>query len=475
MRFLILAALLLGHVAVAQDQPAGPNILFIISDDLSAEALGCYGNEQAHTPHIDALAQRGLLFERAYCHFPVCGAARAALLSGLYPQQNGVTGNADRDILSTSLGDHPTLPEHFKNEGYTSVRCGKLYHMRVPGHITAGISGPDHPASWNEAYNFQSAEQWTRGPAEMLSNETLKPDPQRNRHYGLGYGTAFYVVEDPTDGSEQHDSRATDKAIEVLKRHRRSRQPLFLAVGYVRPHVPLVAPATFYEPFDADQLTLPEQIEGDLEDIPPIGRGRVGSIHGPDTDQKARRTLRAYYASVSYMDAQVGRLIAALDEQGMTGNTIIVFMSDHGFHLGEHGMWQKFNLHEESARIPLILAGPGIDEGLRSEAVTESVDLYPTLCALAGLPIPERCVGLDLTHVGEPRDFAYVLHSTGHLIRTADWAYILYRDGSEELYDMVNDPKQFTNLAKDAGSIEVLDAMRVRLKTRLQTMGGGTR
>lgn len=467
--------LLLGLVLVLpafsgqpQAQPGPkPNILFLIADDLSAQALGCYGNKQVKTPHLDALAKRGTVMDRAYCQCPVCGPARAALLSGQYPQQNGVTRNSDKDILSTSLGEHPTLPQHFKNNGYTTVRLGKLYHMRVPGHITAGISGPDHPASWTEAHNFQAPEQWTPGKSYQTCKTRLKPDPERNIHYSLGYGPAFFVVEDPTDGAQQHDVQATDKAIELLKGDLKDK-PFFLAVGYVRPHVPLVAPQPFYEPYQADEMQLPAYPRGDRLDIPRLGITGLGERRGPDTDEKRRQTLRAYYASVSFMDAQVGRLLDELDKQGLSKNTIVIFLSDHGYHLGEHDFWQKMSLHEESARIPLIAAGPGIDPLQRWPGLVESVDIYPTLSLMAGLPIPKGCSGTLLYGMkDDPKRMAYCYKGNGHLLRTQDWAYIRYKDNTEELYNMAVDPKQFTNLAKTPESSRQLQAMRELLDKKL--------
>jgi iduronate 2-sulfatase len=468
MKHLLWLLLLLAALpAFAEQERTPPNVLFIIADDLSAQALGCYGNEQVKTPNIDRLAARGFVMDRAYCQYPVCGPARAALLSGLYPQQNKVTGNSDKDILSQSLGDRPTLPQYFKQNGYTSVRLGKLYHMRVPGDITAGVSGPDHKPSWSQAYNFRSDEQWTPGKTEHLSGEKLKPDPDRSVHYALGYGGAFFVVEDPTDGSEQHDVRATDKAIELMGELKD--EPFFLAIGYVRPHVPLVAPKAFYEPYTADEMKLPERVENDLADIPKLGITGTGKRRGMKDEMARKRTLRAYYASVSFMDAQVGRLLDELDKQGLTDNTLIVFLSDHGYHLGEHDFWQKLSLHEESARIPLIAAGPNIEPGKRWPGLVESVDLFPSMCVFAGLPIPKHCVGLDLVSAREdPRESAYTLVRNGHLLRTKDWAYMRYRDGSEELYNMKVDPKQFTNLAKDEGSKKPLLALRGLLDVKLK-------
>lgn len=465
--------------AKADDRP--PNVLFIIADDLSANALGCYGNEQVHTPNIDALAKRGVRFERAYCQYPVCGPARAALLSGLYPQQNGVTHNGFHDTLTDALGDHPTLPQHFKNHGYTTARIGKLYHMGVPGHITAGVSGPDHAPSWTEAYNIQAPEQWTTGVSYLLSNERLKPDPNRDIHYGLGYGTAFFCIEDPTDGAEQHDVKATDMAIELMGKYAAADSPFFLAVGYVRPHVPLVAPKSYFDLYDAEQLKLPEQVENDLDDIPRLGWNRLGSRSGTDTDEKRRAVLRAYYASVSFMDAQVGRLLEELDEQGLTENTIVVFLSDHGYHLGEHDMWQKLSLHEESVWIPLIVTSPATPERGVSSRNVESIDLYPTLCMHAKLPIPAGCQGeiaSDIHQLIDTRDVrikqgrlaVYALSRSGHLLRTKEFAYIRYNDGSEELYDMHADPKQFNNLAQDALQQEAIDWYRKALDDKLKSL-----
>lgn len=469
MKHLLCLVLLLAAMPIfGEEKQAPPNVLFIIADDLAANALGCYGNEQVLTPNIDKLAQRGTVMDRAYCQYPVCGPARAALLSGLYPQQNGVTTNSDKDILTQSLGDHPTLPEHFKNNGYTTVRLGKLYHMRVPGHITAGISGPDHPASWTVAYNFKSDEQWTPGKSYQTCNTKLKPDPMRNIHYGLGYGPAFYVVEDPTDGAEQHDVQATDKAITLLRSEMKDK-PFFLAVGYVRPHVPLVAPESYFELYEPDAMKLPTFPRGDRLDIPKLGITGVGERRGPDTHEKRQQTLRAYYASVSFMDAQVGRLLDELDKQGLTKNTIVIFKSDHGYHLGEHDFWQKQSLHEESARIPLIAAGPGVEPGERWPGLVEAVDIYPTLSVMAGLPVPEKCAGTLLYGMkDDPKQMAYCLGRNGNLLRTKDWAYMRYKDGSEELYDMVNDLKQFTNLAKDEASSDMLETMRGLLDEKLK-------
>lgn len=442
------------------------NVLFLISDDLGAQALGCYGNKDVHTPHIDALAKRGMRFTNAYCQFPVCGPSRAALMSGLYPQQNGVVGNGSSDELTAVLGDRPTVAQHFKAQGYYSARVSKIYHMRVPGDITAGVDGPDHAASWTEKFNCQGPEWWTEGPKEHLSNERLNFD--RDKHYGLGFGGAFYVVRATGDGSEQPDHQAAVRAGKLLAAHKDN--PFFLAVGFVRPHVPLVAPEKFYDPYPPKKMTLPKAVANDWDDIPKAGLSKTSGMKGDAEKQK--KTLAAYYASVSYMDAQVGKVLAALDKNGLSDKTIVVFTSDHGYHLGEHEFWQKMSLHEESARVPLIIAGPGIKPG-ESSSLVEAIDLYPTWCELAGLPVPPHCVGKSLVPIlkdpaTEVRDMAYCFKGSGHLVRTKRWAYMQYKNGDEELYSMEQDPKQFTNLAKTKP--EVAKKMRARLKNKLASM-----
>jgi len=451
--------------AAAEDRPQRPNVLFIMADDLTANALGCYGNDKARTPNLDKLALRGTVMDRAYCQYPVCGAARAALMTGLYPQQNGVTGNPNRDTLTASLGDHPTLPQHFKQHGYTTARVGKIYHMNVPGDITAGAPGTDHPASWSMAYNIKAPEWMSHGKSEHLSNEKLNKDPEK--HYGLGFGTAFYIVQANNDDLSQHDSLAADKAIALLGELKD--KPFFLAVGFVRPHVPFVAPQSYFDPLDATKLPLPEQVDNDLADIPRAGWSRIGAKTGTDTDEKRKRVLRGYYASVSYMDAQVGRLLDELDRLKLTDNTIVVFLSDHGYHLGEHDFWQKMSLHEESAKIPLIAAGQGIEPGKRWDGFVESVDIYPTLCLMAGLPIPKPCAGMVLYGTkDDPRSSSYTTRSGSHLLRTKEYAYMRYKDGSEELYDMVKDPKQFTNLAGLDEHRDAIELLRKQLDEKLK-------
>ncbi len=426
------------------------NILMIISDDLTAESLGCYGNTQCHTPNIDALASRGLKLNRAYCQFPVCGPSRAALMSGTYAQCVGVVGNGSAEQFSRWMGDRPSMSQFFRERDWRTTRISKIYHMRVPGDITKGVAGPDHANSWDHTWNAHAPEWMTEGTAVHLSREKLKMDPEG--HYNLGFGSAFYVVQgsDPS-GAKQADVMAADQAIKALETQ--GDQPFFLAVGLVRPHVPLVAPSPFFERYPDSEMELPHVPENDWDDIPQSGISKNSRGSGLDTPLKKQQTLAAYYACVEFMDAQVGRILNKLDELGLEDRTIVVFTSDHGYHLGEHELWQKMSLHEESTRIPLILSVPG-KAAVESNSLTQQIDLYPTLVELHGLTVPEHVQGKSFAALwDEPakkiHDAVYCLRGRDHLIRTPDWAFIQYRDGEAELYNMREDPKQFTNRIHD--------------------------
>lgn len=446
------------------------NILFLISDDLGAQSLGCYGNPQCKTPAIDALAKRGVRFTRSYCQFPVCGPSRAALMSGMYAQSIGVMGNGGASQFTARIGDRLTMTGLFKSQGWNSLRVSKIYHMRIPGDITAGVHGPDHAASWTERYSVHAPEWFSKGKAYNLTNERLRF--QKTKHYNLGFGTAFYVVEGSTDGSEQADVLAADKAIELLGKQ--ADKPFFLAVGFVRPHVPLVAPASFYEPYPADQMELPASVEDDQADIPKLGISKNSKRAGLTEDAQKQRVLRAYYASVAFMDRQVARVLKALDDNGLREDTIVVFTADHGYHLGEHDFWQKLSLHEESARIPLIISGPGI-KAAESDALSQQIDIYPTLAELCGLAVPKHVQGKSLAKVlADPEQTVhqevYCTNKKGHLLRTARWAYLSWRDGTAELYDMVKDPRQFTNLAEQKQYAPAVAELSKRLREKLETI-----
>ena len=445
-----------------------PNVLFIAADDLNM-SLGCYGNAVVKTPHLDALAARGMRFTRAYCQYPACATSRAALMSGMYPRAIPITKDYTADELTKALGDRPTMAGLFKRSGWHTARVGKIYHLRVPADIIEGEHGEDHEASWSERYSFKAPEWMTEGEFEDPGNEGPESRERDPREFGI----IFYAVRGTGDGAEQCDVQAADKAIELIGRMKD--QPFFLAVGFVRPHVPLVAPAPFFEPYPAAEMKLPRTTSDDRDDIPERGLSLTSEDFRLTTQAKKKRVLAAYYASVAFMDAQVARVLAALDENGLRDDTIVVFTSDHGYHLGEHDLWQKESLHEESVRIPLILSGPGT---LRADtaALAEQIDIYPTLAELCGLEIPAHVQGKSLKPVladpdAEVHAEVYCARATGHVLRTARWSYISWTDGSEELYDMQQDPEQFTNLARDPAHAEALAEMKQRLSTKWFSIG----
>lgn len=354
-------------------------------------------------------------------------------------------------------------------QGYHAARVSKIYHMRVPGDITAGVNGPDHAASWNERHNCQGPEWMSQGKHLHLSNETLRRDP--DVHYRLGFGGAFYVVEtQQADGGDQPDAQAATRAIEIMRQQKD--RPFFLAVGLVRPHVPLVAPTAYHDAYPVEEMRLPLRASDDWDDIPQSGRSKNSASSGLAHSQaKQQAVLRAYYASVTFMDAQVGRMLDALEALQLRDRTIVVFCSDHGFHLGEHDFWQKMSLHEESVRIPLIISTPGGAPG-RTEALVEQIDLYPTLVELAGLTLPKHLQGRSAAPLfadpsREHRDAIYCLRGKDHLIRTATHAYLRYADGAEELYDMSADPQQFTNLTNVSAHAQVREHLQARLRSKL--------
>ena len=462
---LLLAAPLPGNAsALETDQP--PNVLLIVADDLAA-CLGCYGNNVCETPNLDRLADEGVLFDRAYCQYPVCGPSRASFMSGLYPGTTQMMGNSKQSgafkVSNPSIAQHPSIGEFLRSNGYYSARVSKIYHMGVPGGIEAGEPGGDDPASWDWTYNVLAPETFSPGTLELLS-------PKRPH-----YGSNFARVIVPNElAATQADVLAAQQAVAVLENRKKAApdQPFFLAVGFVRPHVPLVAPKRLFAKYPAEQMQLPFVPEGDLQDVPaPAAAMENEGRYGMD-EQQQRQSVAGYYASVSFMDEQVGRLLEALDRLDLRRNTVVIFTSDHGYNLGEHHCWQKLSLFEESTRVPLLISAPGFSEnaGKSAAGVVELVDLYPTIADLTGLAhkAPGILQGRSLRPLLEapeeaesPKQFAYtVTHQQGESIRTPHYRYNRWGKQGEELYDHAADPHEFRNLAASDQHQPVLDEMR---------------
>jgi iduronate 2-sulfatase len=456
---LVSAWALAATAAVAADATPRPrNVLFIVADDLNT-MLGCYGDPLAETPHLDRLAARGVRFDRAYCTFPLCGPSRNSLLTGLHPNATGIVANAQ--VFRQTIPAHPSLPELFRRHGGFAARVGKLYHYNVPASI--GTAGHDDPASWEAAFNPAGVDHLEEEPRIF----SLKP--------GQFGGTLSWLAS-PAPDAAHTDGLVAARAEQVLAECAADRgRPFFLAVGFYRPHTPFVAPRGYFDRYPEDRMPVVAGVEADRGDIPPAAVESGLKEQDEMTDAQRRQARQAYLASISFMDAQVGRVIAALDRLGLADDTIVVFTSDHGYHLGEHGLWQKRSLFEESCRVPLVIVWPGrTPAGGIARAPVSQVDLYPTIAAGCGLESPPGLPGQDLaamladpdrpgrnwalTQVERPARKKRAADgspppgpSYGYSLRAPRWRYTEWDEGrlGRELYDHEADPAEQTNLADD--------------------------
>lgn len=442
-----------------------PNVLFIIADDLTATALSSYENPACQTPNIDRLASEGVQYTRTYCQYPVCGPSRASLMFGYYPSATTTYGYVSG---RKNVGpDRKSWPQLFKDNGYYTARVSKIYHMGVPGDIEKGSNGQDDAASWTERFNSPGPEWKAEGDAELVQNNPYGLKPRKG-------GNVMTIVKAEGGDLVHSDGKTAEKASELIRAHKG--EPFFLAVGFVRPHVPFVAPKGYFEPYPHDQIVLPPMVIDDWDDIPPRGINYVTSVNANMSTEQEQKAVAGYYAAVSYMDAQVGKVLNTLKEEGLEENTIVIFTSDHGFHLGEHRFWMKVSLHEESARVPMIIKVPGKKPAI-CHSFTELIDLYPTVAELAGLDYSKHLQGKSLVKTlddpsCEVRDQAFAVTQDGKtfLIRTGKWAYIQYDEDASagmELFDMEYDPKQYNNLAHNPKYAKILEEMQQRLKNKL--------
>jgi choline-sulfatase len=452
------------------------NVLLVVSDDLNTD-LGCYGHELVKSPGIDRLAARGIRFEHAYCQYPVCNPSRSSFMTGCYPEQTGVLSNGGN--LRDKLPDVVTLAQAFQKQGYYVARVGKIFHYGVPLQI--GTDGADDKASWQEVVNPRGIDR-----DELDKVHTLEPG-----QYG---GTLSWLNIESRD--EQHtDGIGAREAIKLLESHHpdQTGKPFFLAVGFYRPHTPYVAPSTYFDLYPRDKIEPVLERPGDRDDIPIAALADRPHQRELTIDQR-KEIIQAYYASISLMDAQVGRLLDALDRLKLADSTIVVFISDHGYHLGHHGLWQKGDLFEGSCRVPMIIADPrGKHAGKSTKAVAEMVDIYPTLIDLCGFEKPGHLAGQSLAAVlADPsragKESAYTVawsraggqhpevrgkQILGRTIRTPRYRYTTWGDGEfgVELYDYQADPKEFTNLARDPKHAEVLANMEKLMSAAKQRAG----
>ncbi len=437
--------------AIGAAAPAAkPNVLFIAVDDLRPE-LGCYGVSEIKSPNIDQLARQGMVFDRAYCQQAVCSPSRSSLLTGTRPDTTKVYDLQTH--FRKALPDVVALPQLFKNHGYFTAAMGKIYHH-----------GLDDPASWSVPTIFPKA---PHGAERAPADADAPPGKKAAR------GPSFRATDGPDNAL--HDGELADIAVKTLASLKTNTQPWFLAVGFIKPHLPFVSPQKYWELYDPAKIPLaPNPFPPkDAPDYAVLTGGELRSYAGVPAgrhlpDDYARQLKHGYYAAVSYMDAQVGRVLAELDRLGLRENTIIVLWGDHGWKLGEHDAWAKHSNVENDTHAPLILSAPGMkNAGKHTAALVEFVDIYPTLAELAGLPLPQHLEGTsfkpllaDPNRAWKTAAFSQYPRSQkgglmGYSMRTDRYRFTVWVNQANhtkvdalELYDHQSDPQENTNLAK---------------------------
>lgn len=453
---------------------AGPvNVLFIIVDDLRPQ-LGCYGDPVVKTPNIDRLASRSLQFNRAYAQQAVCSPSRNSFLSGLRPETSGLRGFGTK--LRDQVPDVVTLPQHFKQHGYTAVGIGKVFHF----YAETGLGSEDDPLSWSQPLTLPSRPVW--GPEQekarrmLLARAKSKGDKLEHSH---DFPRPAAWERTVAGDADLQDGEIADQAIRQLLGLKG--KPFFLAVGFMKPHLPFVAPRNYWDLYAPADIRLPDN------QLPPVGapvqatpKGadlrRYDNIPkaGPLAEETRRNLVHGYLASVSYVDAQVGRLLGALDALKLAQDTIVVLFGDHGIQVGEHGSWtDKHSHYETSTRVPLLVSAPGMTTaGQQTEALVELVDLYPTLADVCGLPAPAQSDGLSFKPLlTDPlrawKAAAFFNYGKGSSLRTERWRFTEWNlpDGREyELYDHAIDPGENHNLANQPGHAQQVKELLGRLQ-----------
>lgn len=466
---LLLAVLFQGGNCLAAKPDTAPpptaldtrcNVLLIAVDDMNVD-LGCYGSSLVKSPHIDSLAARGTRFDRAYCQYPLGSPSRTSMLTGLRPDTTTVSDQ--RKHFRSVLPDVVTLPQLFGSAGYFTARVGEIYFAGNPDQI--GTPGLDDPASWNATVN-------PRGRDKAEQNKIINYTPKQNLSASLS------ALKAEGDDEQQTDGMVASETIRLLAQHKA--EPFFIAAGFYRPHCPYVAPKKYFDLYALEQIQVPTN-QNHVQNLPPpaLSSARPWPWYGA-TEEQAREAKLAYYAAISFTDANVGRLLQALDRLELTDKTIVVFWSDQGHHLGEHGLWASQSLFENSARTPLIIARPSQAAPGVCRRTVEAVDIYPTLADLCGIAPPKNLAGRSLKPLLENPQatwdrpaFTQVQRGnsgartfTGRSVRTERWRYTEWEEGRRgaELYDYDNDPAEEHNLADDPAAASVVGELRGLLR-----------
>jgi len=415
------------------------NVLFIVCDDLR-DTLGCYGNMVVKTPNIDRLAARGVRFDRAYAQYPVCNASRTSFMTGLRCEQTGVIDN--RTYFREKLPDVVTIPQLLRQRGWWASSSGKIYHVgKAEGDTRDSLL--DVGKSWDEAKMFDAT------PAgKIIEGRNLTSGKLSWCEWGATAG----------NDDDQPDGQSARHAIETIERQTKTGAPWFVGVGFHRPHDPFIVPKKYFDLYPPGSLSLYRD-PSDMTSVPhlAIPDGKFAAAFNAFTDQERQEFQRAYYAGVSFSDAQVGRLLDTLDRLKLWESTLVILIGDNGYHLNERGWWNKDTLFERSCRVPLIVSAPGSKTGLASRSLVELVDLYPTIADLCGITAPHKLAGKSLRPLltnpaAEGKAAAYTLvtrgnGSYGQTVRTNRWRYTRWSDGTSELYDEANDPQETHDLS----------------------------
>ena len=458
-RIALVTACVVAHAAdvAAVDRP---NVLFIAVDDLRPQ-LGCYGHEQMHTPQMDRLAARGMRFERAYCMVPTCGASRASLMTGLRP-----TPTRFKNYLTRADADAPgvvNLPGHFQNHGYETVSLGKIYHHAA-----------DNAHAWDKVWRARAPRYHTEAAlAAEKRNADRTTKPTRGPAFEAG---------DVADNAYA-DGRMAEQAIAELARLGRSDKPFFLAIGFLKPHLPFCAPEKYWDLYDPAEIDIPANYVADPS-IPSQALHTFGELRsydgvpntGPLSRDYARQLIRGYYAATSYTDALIGNVLDALDRLKLADDTIVVLWGDHGWNLGEHGLWCKHCTFETSLHIPLIVAAPGKPKHISTPALIETIDIYPSLCELAGLDKPAHLDGRSFVPLlSDPdaawKDTAVSRYRRGDSVRTDRFRYSEWQSPNgavtaRTLFDHKTDPDEKKNLADAPAQSELTRSLAKQVRPK---------
>ncbi len=432
------------------------NVLFIAVDDLRPE-LGCYGHPQIKSPNIDKLAQSGVLFTRSYCNIPVCGASRASIMSGVRP---GTTRFVGYDCyLDEHLPGTVSLPMHFRNNGYTTISLGKIFHNQ-----------DDSKGSWDTNWRPQEALGTSWRDYQLQENRDAD---KSNKSRGMPYEKADVPDEAYFDG------KIATRAIEELKACSKTGKPFFLAVGFLKPHLPFNAPSKYWNMYPDETIKLPEYMQKP-KNAPDVAMHNFGELRsyagipatGAVPEPMALKLIQGYYACVSYTDAQIGKLLTALEELGLSQNTIVVVFGDHGWHLGEHGLWCKHCNFEKVLHTPLIIRAPGLSAGVVSEKLVEHVDIYPTLCELTGLLKPFQLQGnslVPLLNGGNPswKDAIFCRWVKGETVITQTHSYTEWFNGNDSsarmLYNHTDDYEETVNVSEKPENKALVEELHRRI------------